>query len=98
MGTTLSEKDKNIASAKAKSGSYLSKSLYIRGLQCHKSLYLEKFHRDIKDEISAETQARFDTGHAVGEAAQDLFPAAFLFRILKPKTASKNSCALRTKP
>jgi len=45
------KKDKNIASAKAKSGSYLSKFLYIRGLQCHKSLYLEKFNRDVKDEI-----------------------------------------------
>ena len=78
MGTILSEKDKNNASAKAKSGSYLSKSLYIRGLQCHKSLYLEKFHRDIKDEISAEAQARFDTGHAVGEAAQDMFPGGVL--------------------
>ena len=61
-----------------KSVNYLSKSLYIRGLQCHKSLYLEKFHRDLKDEITAETQARFDSGNMVGEAAHGLFPDGVL--------------------
>ena len=57
-----------------KTVNYLSKSLYIRGLQCHKSLFLEKFQRELKGEISAETQARFDSGNMVGEAAHDLFP------------------------
>ncbi|HPN86733.1 MAG TPA: DUF2779 domain-containing protein [Smithella sp.] len=94
MGTILSEKDKNIASAKAKSGSYLSKSLYIRGLQCHKSLYLEKFHRDVKDEISAETQASFDNGHMVGEAAQDLFPGGILVPYLETEDGVKEQLRL----
>lgn len=94
MGTTLSEKDKNNISAKAKSGSYLSKSLYIRGLQCHKSLYLEKFHRDVKDEISAETQARFDTGHAVGEAAQGMFPGGVLVPYIEAEDGVKEQLRL----
>jgi len=56
----------------------LSKSLYIRGLQCHKSLYLEKFHRDLKGGVADETQRLFDIGHAVGETAQGLFPGGVL--------------------
>jgi hypothetical protein len=53
---------------------YLSKSLFIRGLQCHKSLYLEKNQPGLKDEISAGTAARFRMGHEVGKLAQGLFP------------------------
>ena len=78
MGSIQSKKDKNMSSAKKRTGTYLSKSLYIRGLQCHKSLYLEKFHRDIKDEIDAETQARFDSGNMVGQVAHGLFPDGVL--------------------
>jgi hypothetical protein len=61
-----------------KSAQYLSKSLFIRGLQCHKSLFLEKFHPELKAETSAETQALFDSGHRVGEAAHGLFPGGVL--------------------
>ncbi len=57
---------------------YLSKSLYIRGLQCHKSLFLEKFQSELKGEISAATQALFNSGNLVGEAAHDLFPGGVL--------------------
>jgi len=32
--------------------SYLSKTLFIKGLQCHKALYLHKYHPELKDEIS----------------------------------------------
>ncbi len=53
---------------------YLSKSLFIRGLKCHKALYLQKFRPDLKEEISEELQRRFDTGYAVGSLALDLFP------------------------
>jgi hypothetical protein len=56
------------------SNAYLSKSLFIRGLQCHKSLYLQKNQPDLKDEISAGTEARFRMGHEVGRLAQALFP------------------------
>lgn len=53
---------------------YLSKSQYIRGMQCHKSLYLYKHHRDLRDEISAAQQAIFSSGTNVGLLAQNLFP------------------------
>ncbi|MEQ8324043.1 MAG: DUF2779 domain-containing protein [Vicingaceae bacterium] len=52
----------------------LSKSTYIRGLQCHKSLFLNKFHKDLRDEISDEQQRIFSRGSSVGELAQQLFP------------------------
>src|SRR5687768_7664583 len=52
----------------------LSKSTFIRSLQCQKSLYLYKRHTYLRDKISAEQQAIFDRGHSVGELAQKLFP------------------------
>ncbi|MBI5846877.1 MAG: DUF2779 domain-containing protein [Nitrospirae bacterium] len=52
----------------------LSKSLYIRGLQCHKSLYLHKYQPEFKDEISEEQEALFNAGHEVGGYAKQLFP------------------------
>jgi len=56
----------------------LSKSSFIRGLQCHKSLYLNKYHQDVKDPLSAEQQQRFKRGHNVGDMAQDLFPGGVM--------------------
>jgi hypothetical protein len=53
---------------------YLSKSLFIRGLQCPKSLYLHKYHPELRDEISEEQEALFQTGFEVGKYAQQLFP------------------------
>jgi len=53
---------------------YLSKSLFIRGLQCHKSLYLHKYNPELKDELSEEQEAKFQTGINVGIYAQKLFP------------------------
>jgi len=52
----------------------LSKSTYIRGLQCHKSLYLNKFRPYLRDKISEEQLAKFARGHAIGKIAQQLFP------------------------
>ncbi len=57
---------------KSKTG--LSKTTYIKGLQCHKSLYLNKFHPELKDEISPGLQAIFNSGTEVGILAQKLFP------------------------
>jgi len=53
---------------------HLSKSQYVRGLQCHKSLWLYK-HK--KDEITPTDQRKqyvFDIGNRVGKLAHDLFP------------------------
>jgi hypothetical protein len=52
----------------------LSKSTFIRSLQCLKSLYLYKKHYNLRDEISFEQQAVFDRGHQVGFLARELFP------------------------
>ncbi|MFC1731456.1 DUF2779 domain-containing protein, partial [candidate division KSB1 bacterium] len=56
------------------SQSYLSKSKYLRGWQCHKSLYLDKQHPELRDEISEGQEAVFAKGHQVGYYAQQLFP------------------------
>jgi hypothetical protein len=52
----------------------LSKSTFLRGLQCHKALYLNKHHPELRDEISEQQQQIFSSGHEVGKLAQQLFP------------------------
>ncbi len=52
----------------------LSKSSFLKGLQCEKDLYLYKHHYDWADEITDSQQAIFQTGHNVGKLAQSLFP------------------------
>jgi hypothetical protein len=52
----------------------LSKSTYIRGLQCYKSLYLNNFRPYLRDKITEEQLAKFARGHSVGKIAQQLFP------------------------
>jgi len=53
---------------------HLSKSLFIRGLQCHKSLYLHKHHPELRDETPPSREALFRSGSEVGVVAQGLFP------------------------
>ncbi len=57
---------------------YLSKSLYMTGLQCHKALWLHKNQPELKDEISSEQESMFDFGAEVGRYAQELFPGGVL--------------------
>ena len=52
----------------------LSKSTFIRGLQCEKSLYLYKHHNNLRDPIPSSRQAIFDQGTEIGLLAQELFP------------------------
>ena len=40
------------------STAYLSKSLYIKGLQCHKALWLHKNRPELKDKVSAAQHVR----------------------------------------
>ena len=54
--------------------SRLSKSTFIRGLQCEKSLYLYKHHYRLKDPTPSSLQAVFDQGTNIGLLAQELFP------------------------
>jgi hypothetical protein len=52
----------------------LSKTTYMRGHQCTKSLSLYTHHRDLLPPVSAAQQAVFDAGSEVGLLAQQLFP------------------------
>ena len=52
----------------------LSKSTFIRGTQCEKSLYLYKHHYQLKDPTPSSLQAIFDQGTNIGLLAQSLFP------------------------
>lgn len=52
----------------------LSKSSFIKGIQCEKQLYLYKHFYKLRDPISEEQQAIFTRGTNVGKLAQDLFP------------------------
>ena len=54
--------------------SRLSKSTFIRGLQCEKSLYLYKHHYRLKDPTPSSLQPVFDQGTNIGLLAQELFP------------------------
>jgi predicted RecB family nuclease len=55
----------------------LSKSAFMRAVQCPKSLYLYKKHYDLKDKPSKEQQAIFDRGNNVGMIARNAFPGGF---------------------
>ena len=52
----------------------LSKSTYIRGKQCEKSLYLNKKRPFLRDKLSPLQLAKFKRGTNVGILAQELFP------------------------
>ena len=56
----------------------LSKSSFIKGVQCDKQLYLYKYHYDLMDKVTESQQAVFDRGTNVGILAQKLFPGGYI--------------------
>lgn len=52
----------------------LSKSTYIKGLQCEKALYMQKKHPYLRDKLSIEKRAKFQRGTDVGILAHEYFP------------------------
>ena len=56
----------------------ISKSKYMKGLQCHKLLWTICNAADSVPEADAATQALFNDGEEVGELAQSLFPKGLL--------------------
>lgn len=52
----------------------LSKSHFVRGLQCHKSLWLHKHRPELQQNQSVAQQAVLDSGSDVGLLAHGLFP------------------------
>jgi len=64
--------------AKIKSGNgerhVLSKTSFIKGLQCQKQLYLYKNRYFLRDKLSPKQLAVFSRGHSIGKLAWELFP------------------------
>lgn len=56
----------------------LSKSSYIRGKQCLKSLWLEAKRPETLTELNTSRTHTLNTGRSVGELARQLFPCGFL--------------------
>ena len=52
----------------------LSKSQYIRGLQCYKSLWLYKHNPELRNMPDTSQESLFNTGNQVGDLAKQLFP------------------------
>jgi hypothetical protein len=68
----------------------LSKSTFIRGSQCKKSLYLNWHHPELKDKTSEMQMAIFSQGHEVGRLAQQLFPGGTNAGIYVPENYQKS--------
>jgi len=64
--------------AKIKSGNaerhVLSKTSFIKSLQCQKQLYLYKNRYFLRDKLTPKQLAIFSRGHSIGKLAWDLFP------------------------
>jgi len=52
----------------------LSKSLYTKGIQCQKALWLKKYKKEVLTPPDETALARFETGNEVGTLACKLFP------------------------
>ena len=52
----------------------LSKSLYTKGIQCAKALWLKKYKPSVLTPSDEQAQAIFETGNIVGDLACELFP------------------------
>lgn len=56
----------------------LSKSTFLRGIQCKKSLFLHTYRRELASPPDDDQQSRMKGGQKVGELARDLFPGGVL--------------------
>jgi hypothetical protein len=52
----------------------LSKTTFLKGVQCKKAVYLHKYYSKHKDPTPLERLIRFNEGHEIGFKAQELFP------------------------
>ena len=52
----------------------ISKSSYIRGKQCLKSVFLYKNYYKFRDPLPEARKIRFEKGHDIGKLAQHIFP------------------------
>ena len=68
----------------------LSKSTFLRGTQCRKSLYLHWHNPELRDPLSPMQQAIFSQGTNVGKLAQQLFPGGTDAGIYVPDNYAKS--------
>jgi hypothetical protein len=68
----------------------LSKSTFLRGTQCLKSLYLNWHQPGLKDPVSPMQEAIFTQGHDVGKLAWHLFPGGIDAGIYVPDQYQKS--------
>ena len=69
----------------------LSKSTYIKGLQCEKALYMQKKHPYLRDKLSIEQRAKFQRGTDVGVLAHEVFPGGIDMSPNSPSQFSKKA-------
>lgn len=65
---------KHMPQKKSEERHVLSKTSFIKSIQCLKQLYLYKNRYFLRDKLSEEQKAIFKRGHAVGNLAWSLFP------------------------
>jgi len=73
----------------------LSKSDYIKGLQCPKALWFSKNQRDLKLPLDEQTKSKFESGNEINDLARQYFlggvkAADDYFDISKAVTSTKN--------
>jgi hypothetical protein len=51
----------------------LSKSQFVKGVQCPKALWIYRKRKDLHPEVDEATQALFDMGHDIGELAKKMW-------------------------
>jgi hypothetical protein len=59
----------------------LSKSTFLRGVQCQKSLALNAFLQDLRDPVGLSTQFRMQQGIEVGLQARHRYPGGSVGRV-----------------
>jgi hypothetical protein len=70
----------------------LSKTSFIKGLQCSKALFFYRHYPQLRDAVSPAKQALFSRGHDVGNLARKLFPGG---TDATAKVGSKSSKAVK---
>jgi hypothetical protein len=60
---------------------HLTKSTFLRGLQCPKSLMLDALHPELRDPLDVEAQLRMRLGQQVGMLARKRYPGGEVGRI-----------------
>jgi predicted RecB family nuclease len=68
-------------------GYSVSKSSFLKFVQCEKAFFLHRNHSYLKDKTDTDRQLTFNRGHAVGGLAQELFPGGTDVSKLSKNTA-----------